>query len=207
MSVSNSRELNPMKNRLNVSDSAPQGAEFRIEDEFYEAASDLRAQFDEGVLNSPVNGGMTLLTYAFCKDVYQCLTASAQRVFRPDSIDGFLSRVRSWAVDTLQTTKTSTPQVRVYVGGCRRSLARDNVSHPWHYILWLSPNDGRKTGTVRILRDESAISSANGRRSLSVHLRFNQLLVHRTAFLYSVETPKLSMNPSEGIVFVDGYLW
>jgi hypothetical protein len=193
-----------MTNGFDV-DTSPGYSAFRVEDEFYEAAEDLRSQFDAGISMSPLNGGMTPLTYAFCEDVYQCLTASAQRIFHPDLMDGFVNRVQSWAAATLQTATASTPQVRVYIGGCSRSLARDQVSQPWHYMLWLCPDGGRKRGTVKMMRDERAGDSPNS-RLVSLRLKFNQLLVHRTDFLYAIETPKLSMNPSEGIVFVDGYL-
>jgi hypothetical protein len=184
---------------------AATSTDFRIEDEFYGGAKDLRTQFDAAIVNSPTNTGMTPLTYAYCEKGYQFLTASAERIFREDSLDFLADRIRSWAADTLQASQTSTPQLRVYVGGCQRTFTRDNVGQPWHYVFWLSTKSGR----IKILRHDnaSARSSTIGSELFSIQMKFNQLLVHSTACLYSIKASSSSMNPCDGLLFLDGYLW
>ena len=44
-------------------------------------------------------------------------------------------------------------------------------------------------------------------RVIRFQLEFNQLLVTNSQCPYSVETGPLSMNPLEGYLFLDGYIW
>jgi hypothetical protein len=42
---------------------------------------------------------------------------------------------------------------------------------------------------------------------MSAKLEFNDLLVHDVSQPYGIEVGKASMDPGEGAVFLDGYLW
>lgn len=181
----------------------------RIENNFFGRTEDLRAQFDERMARLPINSGMTPFFYAFGIGTYHFLTASVERVFHQESIDCLEDKIRYWATNNLGASQTSTPQIRIYVGGCRRNFARDNVEHPWHYMLGLSSIGREKLGCVRVLlkEDDGATRNKMVGELLRVNLELNQLLVHSTTYPYSIETSTLSMNPSDGLVLLDGYLW
>jgi hypothetical protein len=158
----------------------------------------------------PANNGLTPLTYAFCQNAYQFLTAGAERIFEPEILDDFISALRTWGNRTLGISHVSTPQVRVYVNGCSRNLLCDDVSAPWRYTLSLTKTlRPRKMGPINVLTDNTsqARKEFSVRQLMNAHLSLNQLLVHRTSNPYSVEVAKASMDPLEGVVFLDGYLW
>lgn len=187
------------------------GSSFYLEDDFYEMADTLRAQFEEQISAATgQNGSMTPLIYAFCRDAFQFLTASADRLFAGDILENLIDRLRAWANEAVGTSSVSTPQVRVYINGCRRHLLRDDCSARWHYMLSLT-RQPKKGGWVKILAGgvpkETTRYSIGIDRTLSLQLKFNQLLVHNTSSAYSVEPAKTSMNPCDGAIFVDGYLW
>jgi hypothetical protein len=185
---------------------------FYLENDFYGLGKILRSQFDKEILDAiELRGGSTPFAYAFCQDKYQFLTAGAERIFMPDILEDFMTRLRSWAGDTLGTTHVSTPQVRVYIQGCSRDLLRDGVSARWHYMLSLTRTVSRKKlGGLKLLPDPFQVGASGEvlmHRTVTSSLQFNQLLVHKTCNAYGVELSKTSMNPLEGAVFLDGYLW
>jgi hypothetical protein len=182
---------------------------YRLEQDFCAQAAELRAQFDQVVADSLINGGMTPFTYAFCKDAYQFLTASSERIFAQNLIDILSSDIRFWGARSLGTSMNSTPHARLYIRSCRRNFARDNVSHPWHFVFSLAGDHSERASYIRIMRSECTENGATavGSQVESLRLRFNQLLVHRTTWPYSIETSVDSMDPSEGLLLLDGYLW
>jgi hypothetical protein len=179
---------------------------------FYEMAETLRSQFERAVLDPQGrNGGMTPLSYAYFENGYQFLTASAERLFTKDVVDGLIDRLRRWGNVVLGVSHVSTPQVRVYFNQCSRNLLRDNVSAPWHFILSITLNHRQQSpARIKILKERIP---RNTKDEFSVDmivnsaLDFNQLLVHSTRDPYSVGAVKTSMNPLEGTVLLDGYLW
>ena len=178
-------------------------------------ADTLRGQFDERVSAFiEASAGLTPFGFAFVENRYQFLTASAERIFTPDLLEDFVDRIREWADGAVGASHVSTPQTRIYISGCSRNLLRDEVSAPWHYLLPLSrahpQHKNRKIGHVKVLT--SSIPCGNGEkvsvdRVVSSDLNFNQLLVHKTENPYSVTPTRVSANPFEGLVFLDGYLW
>jgi hypothetical protein len=44
-------------------------------------------------------------------------------------------------------------------------------------------------------------------RLTSLHLLFNQLLVHESSSAYGIEAARGPVSPLEAAVFLDGYLW
>src|SRR5215467_10924444 len=118
-----------MNENLQKERKAAEGAGFYLESDFCKPAHTLRAQFEKHVPSSPGDSdGMTSLTYAFCQDAYQFLTASADHVFSQDTLRDFMDHLGHWARQALGTTYVSTPQVRVYINGCGRELLQDSVS-------------------------------------------------------------------------------
>jgi hypothetical protein len=193
-------------------ESTPSGLALFLETNFYEKADTLRKQFEERLSTSVrENDGMTPLVYAFSNDKFQFLTASADRFFTREVVEDFIEKLREWAKARFGTQNVSTPQTRVYVNGCWRSLLLDGVSAKWHYMLSITRHGGRGgIGLVKVLtntvrRDGNGQFSAD--RLVSSRLSFNQLLVHATENAYAIEMGKTSMNPLQGTVFLDGYLW
>lgn len=185
---------------------------FRLETDFYKMASTLRAQFRNKVAGSFQTGvGITPLAYAFSEDAYQFLCAGAESIFTRDILDDLLNRLGSWASEALGTSHVSTPQVRIFIDGCWRSLLRDEVSAKWHYILSLSNEHRKKLDRIKVLIDGSSAHkderSAHLGRVLSFQMKFNQLLVHDVGSPYEIEPIKTSMNPLDATFLLDGYLW
>lgn len=186
--------------------------QFYCEPDFYKMAATLRAQFQDQVRGArETSTGLTPFSYAFCENAYQFLTASAERVFAPEALEALIEGIRSWAGSTLGTRRVSTPQIRVFVSGCRRNLLRDDIAPPWRYSLSLTRAAGRR----KIVRMTVVTEDLSGKTPeqmrienvLSSNMEFNQWLVHETKSAYSIEVTAKSMNPLEGAVFLDGYLW
>ncbi len=191
---------------------SPLKPDLHLESDFFATADVLRGQFERLMsISVPANNGLTPFCYAFCQNGYQFLTASAERIFEPDILEDLIDALRAWANRALGVSHVSTPQFRIYIEGCSRNLLCDDVSAPWRYALSLTKNvRPRRTGPMNVLTHNA---SPKGNRDLSIrelmnsHLSFNQLLVHRTTNPYSIDTSRISRDPLEGIVFLDGYLW
>lgn len=185
----------------------------RVESAFYEQAVALRSEFEAKIgLALHAQPAAPLLSYTYWPDAFQCLTASADEIFTRDLRLGFLDRLRSWALENIAMQHASSPFVRVYVDGCARAVVCDNVKAKWHYLLCLTQSSKARSARVKVIV-ESIRESANGGiaigagRLLSAKLEFNDLLVHEVLQPYGIEVSKTSMNPVEGAIFLDGYLW
>lgn len=193
-----------------------EGAEFRLIEsriyvgsDFYSKAQTLRSEFDKAMLGEHGQyGGMTPLTYAYYKDAYQFLTAGAERCFSEEVLADLVETLEQWARNVLGASHVSTPQVRVYIRGCSRQLFRDEVTAPWHFMLSLTANDSsRRSGRIRILPEKDSLSKISINKVVTSVPVFNQLLVHSTHDSYSIEGVETSVNPLEGTVLLDGYMW
>ncbi|MGB2603430.1 MAG: hypothetical protein WBC78_07540 [Candidatus Sulfotelmatobacter sp.] len=190
----------------------PGAAPIYLESDFYVKADTLRDQFEAQILGAAdQNGGITSFSHAFCRDAFQFLTASAQSIFSADILDDVIGKLGSWATETLGTTSMSTPQTRLYIQGCSRGLLQDGIGEKWHYMLSICRNRKSSAGHIKLLAPDSSKDgiqrSVRVGRITNIRLDFNQLLVHSTGASYSIESPKNSMNPLDGVVFLDGYMW
>ena len=185
---------------------------FYLENNFFHAADVLRTQFENLMsMSVPANNSLTPLSYAFCRNAYHFFTAGVERIFEPEILDDLIAALRAWGTRVLGASHVSTPQFRVYINGCSRKLLYDDVSAPWRYALSLTQHlPPRKMGPLNLLtenvsslaRQEFAI-----RKLTNSHLSFNQMLVHKTSNPYSIDAVTTSMDPLEGLVFLDGYFW
>jgi hypothetical protein len=175
---------------------------------FYAKADTLRKEFDQAILGQRGEHCLTPLAYAYCENAYQFLTASAERCFCEEAVAEVIEALERWGHDVLGTSHVSTPQIRVYVRGCSRRLLRDDVAAPWHCMLFLTTDEDHKRCRVKVLREGVPETGTLhiGRIVSSVPV-FNQLLVHSTHEPYCVDGTPRSMNPLQGLVFLDGYLW
>ena len=118
-------------------------APFRLQENFYAEAPNFRAQMEKQLLSAiEMNDGLTPFTFAYAADAYQFLTASAERVFSRELLDDVINTLRSWATETLGASCVSTPQVRIYLNGCRRDLLLDSTEARYHWMLSLGPPSG-----------------------------------------------------------------
>lgn len=205
-----SQLLRGMKNGRNGA--APPEAPFRLQENFYAEARNFRAQMEKQLLSAiEMNDGLTPFTFAYAADAYQFLTASAERVFSRELLDDVINTLRSWATETLGASCVSTPQVRIYLNGCRRDLLLDSTEARYHWMLSLGPPSGGSPARIRLLTQSIAADvtgdSMTIDRVASLYLLFNQLLVHESSSAYGIEAGKGSINPLEAAVFLDGYLW
>jgi hypothetical protein len=178
---------------------------------FYERTEALRSQFEESVRGQGgQSGGMTPLTYAFCENRYQFLTASAERLFDKEATYDLMNKLSHWGNSMLGVSHVSTPQIRVYINGCARKLVRDNVNASWHFVLSIARCQSRpRAAQIEILK-ERFLGKKDKHMSINKIVRsmlaFNQLLVHSTRDPYAI-AGSASMNPLEASVLIDGYLW
>jgi len=184
---------------------------FLTERKFYSNADEFRLQIEEAILSaSESNNGITPFTYAFAPGIYQFLTVGGGEIFTPDILQDFIDKLSSLASEKLNLQHVSTPQLRLYIKGCSRTLARDDIEAGWHYIFCLTPPARRRSMQVRIAGQ--AIQDGKAplltlQRVTRFQLEFNQLLVTNIEYPYSIETGSSSMNPLEGLMFLDGYIW
>jgi hypothetical protein len=205
-----SQLLRGMKNGRNGA--APPDAPFRLEENFYAEARNLRAQMEKQLLSAiEMNDGLTPFTFAYAADAYQFLTASGERVFSRELLDDVINTLRSWATETLGASCVSTPQVRIYLNGCRRDLLLDSTEARYHWMLSLGPPSGGRPARIRLLTQSIAAEVSGDSMTIdrvaTLHLLFNQLLVHESSSAYGIEAGKGSIDPLEAAVFLDGYLW
>jgi hypothetical protein len=205
-----SQLLRGMKNGRNGA--APPEAPFRLEENFFADARNFRAQMEKQLLSAiEMNDGLTPFTFAYAADAYQFLTASAERVFSRELLDDVINTLRSWATETLGASCVSTPQVRIYLNGCRRDVLLDSTEARYHWMLSLGPPSGGSPARIRLLTQRIAAEvtgdSMTIDRVASLYLLFNQLLVHESSSAYGIDAGKGSINPLEAAVFLDGYLW
>jgi hypothetical protein len=187
-----------------------EAASFLLETNFFAGADSMRKEFEKQTLGSlDENDGFTPFAYAFEPDAYQFLSASAESLFSAGLLKGLIERLRSWGGERLGLSHVSTPHVRVYINGCSRELLSDSVSAPWHYMLALGNQRAVKAGRIKLVtgNPDEQERTLTLTRVLSLQLESNQLLVHNTAHAYAIEPIKSSMNPLDGVVFLDGYLW
>lgn len=184
---------------------------FYLQESFLANADTLWSQFAQNMANAvELNDGLTALLFAYRRDAYQFLTAAAERIFSQEALNEFTDALRAWGKETIDSPHVTMPQVRVYIEGCRRELLCDSTEARWHYMLSLTRNEVRDAGGVKLV-SESVASPRNGTAGLAslvnLQLRFNQLLVHDTQRAYQITSPRTGRDPSEGSVFLDGYMW
>jgi hypothetical protein len=186
-------------------------APFLTERKFYSKAEVLWLQMEEAILSAgATNAGITPFTYAFLPGIYQFLTVGGGEIFTSDLLQDFIDKLTSLAREKLNLQHVSTPQLRLFIRGCSRTLVRDDVEAGWHYIFCLTPLVRRRFTQVRIAGQavqSGKTSLLTLQRVVRFQLDFNQLLVTNTECPYSIETRSSSMNPLEGYVFLDGYIW
>lgn len=184
---------------------------FHVRPNFSSQADFIRQQFEAQLYGATgQTGGISCLTYAFCRATYGFLTANAEQLFARTELDALLDEIAEWSTLALGTSYVSTPQVRVYINGCSRSFARDEVDAKWHYLIWLTrfSSGAKSRGRIRLITDGGSPSySLTIHRTVDLEPKYNDLIVHDTVCTYSLEAPHLSMDPSDGVVFLDGYLW
>ncbi len=182
-------------------------APIHLESNFYEKASSLHAEFEEKLLNTTqTNAGMTPFTYVYSEDKYQFLTVSAEQVFTQAILGDLIDRISTWAAKSLDTFHVSTPQVRLFIAGCRRHLVRDNINVPWHYLLSLTVNWPRGS-CIKVFQGSNAENQSSVAQIVKSELAFNQFVVHNAEDAYGIDFSGKVMDPMRGIVLLDGYLW
>jgi Family of unknown function (DUF6065) len=188
------------------------GAPFHIESDFFGQAEALRAQFEKQASSGgALETGENPFRYMYMENAYQCITASADHVFTQDVLLTFVDRLRAWAREKLGASHASSPRIRIYVNGSRRVVVRDDINVKWHYLFSLTRSPSRKAARMKILLESTPGRTGsrllNVGRIVSASLDFNQLLVHDVKMAYGIDAPKASMNPQEGNIILDGYLW
>jgi hypothetical protein len=184
---------------------------FHVQPNFSSKADLIRQQFEGQLYGAGGQmGGISCLSYAFCRNTYGFLTANAEQLFARAELDALMDEIAEWAMKALGTSYVSTPQVRVYINGCSRDFARDEVDAKWHYLIWLTrfPAETKSRGRMRLITDGGApIYSLTIHRTVDLEPKYNDLVVHDTMCTYSLEAHHVSMDPMDAVVFLDGYLW
>ena len=184
---------------------------YYLQADFLGNADTLRSQFEKQMSDSAeFNDGLTPLLYAFHRNSYQFLTATAERIFSQEALNEFTNALRAWAKEAIGGSYVTTPQLRVFIDGCRRELLRDSAEARWHYLVSLTRNDAREAGRIRLV-SETISGPQDGTAGIdsvmNLQLRFNQLLVHDTRSAYGISSSGTGTDPLKGTVFLDGYLW
>lgn len=182
-----------------------------VKEGFSSHADFVRNQFQNQLYGTiGQSGGISSLTYAFCRDTYGFLTANAEQLLPRAELDAVLNEIGDWAIQHLGTSFVSTPQFRVYIDGCSRNFARDEVDAKWHYILWLTYplSRSRNRGRIQVITDDAIpVKTLAIHQALDLEPKYNDLLVHDTRYMYSLEVSGVSMDPGDAVVFLEGYLW
>lgn len=185
----------------------PQPPSIHLENDFYEKANALRAEFEEKLTKTTgTNAGITPLTYAYSEDRYQFLTVNGEQMFTQAILGDLIDRISHWATESLGSFHVSTPHVRLFIAGCRRHLVRDDIKVPWHYILSLTTNWPRGSW-LKLLPGADGSSQLDVAQIMKSELTFNQFVVHSAEEAYGIDFSGKGMDPVRGIVLLDGYLW
>ncbi len=184
---------------------------FLIESNFYQRAEMLWSQFDMRLsppAHLPANNSP--LVYAYSQNAYRHLVGMGENLFGHEILFDFLDRLRAWAQPTLGASYASTPRVQVYIDNCWRRILRDDIKVRWHYVFSLTPS-AKHNRKIKIMTDSGPGDGVGFALTVGkvahITLNFNELLVHDASGPYGVDDARASMNPLEGSVFLDGYLW
>jgi hypothetical protein len=183
--------------------------ELCVESGFYKEADALRTELDQQILSVQHAGTRSPFVHLFAANEYQCITASADRIFERDVLLRLMTRIRQWAEATLGARHATTPRLTIYMDGCWRRVLQDEVRANWHYILCLTSQGKQGAGHVKIGAETSSNprSKFNGDDLKRVRLIFNQVLVHETRWPWGIDDVKPAREPIEAMVLLDGYLW
>lgn len=176
-----------------------------VESEFFDRAEILWEQIGRSVTGGESESSH--LRRVGSSSAYTLLLATADQVFTQDLTLAFLNRIRRWGRETLGARHASTPQVHIYVEGCRRALAPDAPRTRRHYLYSLTRSE---TAIVRLLEEDGFQKKwfrISVNRVANFQLRFNQFLVHETHQAYAIEGPQRAALPLEGMILLHGYLW
>jgi len=178
-------------------------------EQFSHDAIVLRRQVDERLLAFDGSSSGSGLCYSYSRDKYAYLTARGEEFIEADPLQQLIEDLRQWGAVTLETTHVSTPSLNIFVGNCERRLLLDKVSARFHYFLCLT-STARKAGTKIALQAPSRRiprSPISVSRLSSYKVSFNMLLVHSCAFAYSIAGRRWSLDPRDGVVLLDGFMW
>lgn len=151
--------------------------------------------------------GSGLLRHVDSPHAYTFLLATADQIFTHDLTLAFLNRLRQWGKEKFGARHVSTPQIHIYLDGCRRELAPDAVPTQWHYLYSLTRNEA---ASVRLLEETGSKKVRFGlglTRVANFRLGFNQFFVHETRQAYALDEPQRAGKPLEGAILLHGYLW
>lgn len=177
-----------------------------LESDFFERADTLWDQLQDAVTKGTEAGSGPLRTVT-AADAYTFLLATADQVFKHDLVLAFLNGLRRWGKEKLDVRHVSTPQIHVYVEGCRRELAPDATPAQWHYLYSLTRSEAP---SMELLWEDELQRKWFGivlDRVDSFRLHFNELLVHEAGQSYALEGPIGVKKPLDGEILLHGYLW
>ena len=163
----------------------------------------MRGAFERTLL-AAAREGATPLSYAFWPAQYRFLTAGAAKFIDPGDLTSFMTRIGGWARQHVGAASISTPQLRVYTGGCRRSLARDETAGEWRYCYSLTLRP--RTGRMDVLDGLTDSRRSRVIRTARFNFEPGALFVHNARCSYRVQV-RGDAEPLDGLVFLDGYLW
>ena len=179
-------------------------AGFWLAGEFPRQAEPLRASFERGIL-AGAGDGLTPLSFAYLTGRYRFLTAGASHFFGKEELAAFTGWLTEQSKRHVPAEHFSTPQVRLYVGGCGRSLARDDAAGGWRYCFSLST--GSRAGQMEFLgRCHGARSFLRLGRVSRLRLGPGTLVIHDARGAYGVRI-RGNPDPLGGLVYLDGFLW
>jgi hypothetical protein len=144
--------------------------------------------------------------YAYSMNQYQFLTTSAEQIFTRAILDDFIQTISAWSRHRLGVFHVSTPQLRVFIAGCKRELVQDSIKAGWHYVFSLT-TEWPRNSWFKVLPSSAGDGSIAVGRVMNSRLAFNELLVHNVEDAYAVDTSITCMNPAQAIILLDGYLW
>src|SRR5579864_2273943 len=194
--------------RLDAPNEKPANAlpPFRVMANFFLHHESLRAQFEWRIAMARFRGANLFIEST---EAGRCFTAPVSRMFTQEVVTSFLSRLRSWTRNGIGVSHASSPDLYAFSHGCWRPPLQDTTPVPWRYFYVLGPRARAKPSVTLVpvsSFDEASIFSI--RRTVSIELGYNTLMVYEADFVWSIEKAR---NGQEDLlsssVFLTGHLW
>ena len=132
--------------------------------------------------------------------------ATSDRIFPQSAVWAFLEDLRELGRSRIGVRHASSPQLRLFVGGCGRPLGAEESPATWHYVYSLTRWD-QPPVRVMVVSEVDIETSPGVTRGREFQLGFNQLLLHPAGSPISIGSVHTQADWYSGALLLEGWLW
>jgi len=150
------------------------------------------------------------LSYVYIENLL-CVLTSDSMVFAPTTLASFKAEMGKLISLESGRPMSSSPHVRIFVNGSFRAWGKDDVPEGLHYVVVIAKPTGRgsrlPTIDLELPNNQNETAVKVSRRVAKIDLVAGRVIVHSTRLQYKVSVENSSVDPHDGLILVDGYIW